>query len=177
MITGLATAVESEIASNLIASFIQLAVGAGILIFFAVCWYLIGRKAGVSHAWFAFIPLLNLFVPWKASRTPVWTIVASLIIAPLAPVLLVVILADVFSRFGGEPFLSVSVLVAAAALLVVIVILDVIIKTWWHVRTATRLGYSAWVGALASPLARLIPGGQLVRGLFLGFLAFRSEPF
>lgn len=180
-LTGFAVS-DSMAALDSISFVLSLAVGAASLIFIAVCWFFIGRKAGVANSWLAFVPVLGHYVAWRASRTPGWTlaivIVSSVLVPVSAYVLFASLIGTIFMALGGQPLgFAVPLIVASLFVFVVFGIANMAILTWWTYRVARELGFSWWTGLLASPIARLIPvGGQIVRLVFLGILAFRNDP-
>lgn len=183
LITGFATA-DGWALLDSVRVVISLIVSFAISIFIAFCWFAIGRKAGVKNAWLAFVPIVGHYVAWRSSRTGVWTLVLVLVAALVVPLAIVVLFASSVSLiafFVQEPSLhapSFAALIGSLLALVLFGITQAAIITWWTYRVARELGFSGWVGLLASPIARLIPfGGQIIRLVFLGMLALRREPF
>ena len=178
MITGLAT----------LPSFESLfALGRLFLVFFgfvflAVCWFAIARRSGVRGGWLAFVPWFGMIVAWRVAQAPRWSLVVGMLAALLAPLAAFLAFAIAFALIAatidGTSVVPFVLLVVLFGLLALVSWFGYIaIASWWAARTAQRLGFSIWVGILASPLTVFVPGvGFLIRLVFIGILAFKEEP-
>ncbi len=48
---------------------------AAIYIYMAICLIKIAKKTGTAHAWFAWIPILNIILMINAAKKPMWWII------------------------------------------------------------------------------------------------------
>ena len=119
-------------------------------IYFALALMTIARKTGTEPAWLAWIPILNVYLLWKVSMTPAWTI-------------LVVAIAFLFSWI---PILGFVFFLAIAGII-----------TYWYWRVSERRGHAPWVGLGASPFLSVIPFiGTLINLVTVGLLAWMDKP-
>jgi hypothetical protein len=116
-------------------------------LYYSLCIYLISKRLEVSYAWLSWVPVLQVLPLVGAARKPLWWTVFFLIPPALG-------------FFSGLPFVEVLSMIAALAVLAVMVIL-------W-ISITENLGLNRWFGLLA-----IVP---LVQFLYLGYLAFKTEP-
>jgi hypothetical protein len=186
-LTGLAT---GSVAANSVFIIIQILFVIFGYVFIAASWFAIAHRARIRGAWLAFIPLFGMIVPWRIARTPRWTLITGMIAALLVPIGVIVSLTSialvfgfVFSEPGALPeSVSLGPFVALGAISVMITLIAWVaytaISAWWSARVAQALGFSTWVGLLASPLTALIPEvGFIARLVFVGLIAYKKEPF
>ena len=131
--------------------FILLVTGITVVLhlYYALCLYLFSRKLGVSSAWLAWVPGLNLFPLVSAAKKPWWW--GILFLLPLS---------------GLVPMLYSNIYVVAA--LFVVCIVDLILWGILWIRICANLWINRWLGLLIFvPLAQLI---------LIGYLAFKREP-
>lgn len=118
-------------------------------LYYALCLYLISRKVGVSTAWLAWIPVLNIFPLVGAAGKPWgWGI---LFLVPL---------------LGSIPQVGTNLYLVIALLFIMILDIVLIIVLW--VRICHNLWVNKWLGLLI-----LVP---LAHFFLMGYLAFKTEP-
>jgi len=118
-------------------------------LYYALCLYLFSRKLGVSSAWLAWVPALNVFPLVSAAKKPWWWGV--LFLMPLS---------------GLIPLLYFNIYMVAA--LFVVCILDFVLWGIVWMRVCANLWINKWLGLLV-----FVPLAQLV---LIGYLAFKREP-
>lgn len=158
-------------------------------LFLAMCWFLIARRTGTGGAWLAFIPLIGMIVPWRIAQAPLWMLIIGMITALLFPVMTFIGFAAMIVAFALiltpvsnlPPDASLGPIIAFAVIGVLLALITfaayLAITAYLNARAAKAIGFSIWVGLLASPLTTLIPFGFVVRLVFVGILAFKKEPF
>jgi hypothetical protein len=138
--------------------FYELKVGLKVLIigvfifvhlYYALCLYLIGRKTGVSSAWLAWIPVVNVFPLVLSAGKPWWWGVFFLI--PLT---------------GFIPILISNVFFVLFLLFIILVDAILFIIVW--IKICANFWIEKWFGLLI-----LVPVTQFA---LIGYLAFKNEP-
>jgi hypothetical protein len=64
-------------------------IGLIVYVYIAICVMMIANKTGTSNAWFAWIPILNVFLLLMIAKKPLWWIILFLI--PLVNIVIAVI--------------------------------------------------------------------------------------
>ncbi len=118
-------------------------------LYYALCLYLFSRKLGVSSAWLAWVPALNVFPLVSAAEKPWWW--GMLFLLPLS---------------GLIPMLYFNIYMVAA--LFVVIIVDFVLCSIVWMRICANLRINRWLGLLI-----FVPLAQLV---LIGYLAFKREP-
>lgn len=108
-------------------------IGIIVYLYFAFALFTIARKLKEPNAWLAWIPIANLYLLWKMSGTPTWTIIAAAIGYLLSAI----------------PFIGWLLALFAGVLTI-----------WWFWKIVERRGYPGWISILMIvPVVNLVVVG------------------
>lgn len=148
--------------------------GIALFIYQAFALMTIARKTNTPNGWLAFIPIANLYLLWRISRTPVWSLV----------LVLVAVFGTLFTYIGFavlsvlSEFAALGVMLLFYALVFIFGLVSVAILSWWYWCVASARGYPGAVGLLASPLVTMIPYVNMLTWpiplVTIGILAWRD---
>lgn len=79
----------------------------GIYLFTSYCFYAIYQKLGEPNAWFAWVPLLQFWVMYKAGNQSPWWIIVLLIplVNIVALIVLIIAFVNIVKKLGKNPWL------------------------------------------------------------------------
>ncbi len=82
-------------------------------LFGSYCFYKIYQKLGEPNAWFAWIPILNVWIMYKAGGQSPWWIIGLFIplINFVALVFLIIALINIIKKLGKNPWLIVLMII------------------------------------------------------------------
>ena len=181
LLSGLATEPLAP-ASNavpLVLAVVVLVLWLATYLYYAIALMTIARKLGTPNAWLAFIPLANIYLMWRMSTTPLWTLIIalSLIILPVFGAGGIVVLGGGLD-FGAALILSVFLVI----LVMLVTVAYVGLSSWWWWRIAEQRNYHGGFGLLLTlpMLAGFIPYAGIIFGIVplvaIGILAWRDQP-
>lgn len=87
--------------------FIGFIIGIAAYIFASYCFYNIYQKLGESNAWFAWVPILNNWIMYKAGDQSPWWIIGLFIpfVNIVAAVFLIIAFVNIVKKLGKNPWL------------------------------------------------------------------------
>ena len=180
-VTGLVTDPGAYVATavSLTVFLILATIWIALYVYYAIALMTIARKIGTPNAWLAFVPLANIYLTWRMSTTPVWTVLAvfSLIALPVFAI-------GGFIAFGrGLDMGAAFLLMMLGALLMLFAMLAYTgFMSWWWWRIAERRAYHGAFGLLLTlpVLAGSIPYIGVIFSFVplvaIGILAWRDQP-
>ncbi|MFT4308055.1 MAG: hypothetical protein ACMXYM_01660 [Candidatus Woesearchaeota archaeon] len=181
LLTGLATGAAATNPPFLLIVLIA------IYAYYAVALMTIARKIGTPNAWLAFIPVANIYLTWRMSNTPLWTLTVVFFLLTLPTFVF-----SVFIWFAGElNVIGALFLMLIYAPLLLTITLNIFMLTialvylgfsWWWWRIAAQRRYHGAFGLLLTLplLLGMIPYIGFVFGIIplvgIGILAWRDQP-
>ncbi|MFT4308056.1 MAG: hypothetical protein ACMXYM_01665 [Candidatus Woesearchaeota archaeon] len=153
--------------------------GLALYVYYAIALMTIARKIGTPNAWLAFIPVANIYLIWRMSNTPLWTLI--IVFAVSATPILGIGGLLVFGE-GLDSNAAFLMLMLFALVMILVRITYVGFSSWWWWRVAERRNYHGAFGLLLTLplLLGMIPYIGFVFGIIplvgIGILAWRDQP-
>ena len=97
----------NQSSSNAAESLISFIVGIAAYIFCSYCFYKIYQRLGEPNAWFAWVPILNNWIMYKAGDQSPWWIIGIFIplVNIVALIVLLIAFVNVVKKLGKNPWL------------------------------------------------------------------------
>ena len=97
----------NQSSSNAAESLISFIVGIATYIFCSYCFYKIYQRLGEPNAWFAWVPILNNWIMYKAGDQSPWWIIGIFIplVNIVALIVLLIAFVNVVKKLGKNPWL------------------------------------------------------------------------
>ncbi len=106
-------ALSNQSSGSAVGGPISYIIGIATYLFCSYCFYNIYQKLGEPNAWFAWVPILNNWIMYKAGEQSPWWIIALLIplVNIVALVFLIIAFVNIAKKLGKNPWLILLMIV------------------------------------------------------------------